>query len=164
MLSSDLRWNDIGFFGQGITAASREWRTAARMIGDEYSLGPRGPWILGLIASGRAELPSDLSNFFKCSKGLITAEVTKLTDAGLVLRRTSGEDARRVELSLTPIGENAVYRLANLLIELLQDRLRNYSREELLLCARMMCDFGAAGHWQPLTGGDPPVSSQSESA
>lgn len=164
MLSSDLRWNDLGFFGQGITAAARQWRAAARKIGDEYSLGPRGPWILGLIASGRAQLPSDLSNFFKCSKGLITAELAKLTDAGLVIRQTSGEDGRRVELSLTPIGENAVYRLANLLIELMQDRMANYSREELLLCARMLCDFGETGYWQGSRTPDSTAVAQSDTS
>src|SRR4051794_40566389 len=79
----NLSWEDIGFFGNAIAIASRQWRTAAKQVRDEYSLGPHGPWIIGLIASNQVVYPSDLTKILRCGRSLISAELNKLNEAGL---------------------------------------------------------------------------------
>lgn len=139
-----LNWDEIGFLCEGMSFASRPMHEATRNITEEFSLGPRGAWILVLIANGHI-YPLDITNVFKIGRSLISAELARLTEAGLITSVKSPHDRRRTALALTPIGEDARRRAKEQLAALVLDRLKDYSRDELLLCARMLRDWRANG-------------------
>jgi DNA-binding MarR family transcriptional regulator len=135
-----LSWEEIGFLSQGLALSSRALRDVTRDISDEYLLGPRGAWIVHLISSGGV-FPSDLTEAFHCGRSLITAELNRLTDAGLITYQKSSSDGRRVELTLTPLGRTVERRVKEGLSRFILQRLSAYTREEVLLCARLLRDF-----------------------
>ena len=135
-----LTWEEIGFLCQGMSLASRPMGLAVKAISDEYSLGPRGPWITVLIATGQV-YPLDLAKLFRVGRSLITAELTRLAAAGLVEFEQNAQDGRRTELKLTRLGNTVQRRVKDELSKLMLRRLAAYTREELLLCARMLHDF-----------------------
>ena len=137
----NLSWEDIGFFGNAIAIASRQWRIAAKQVREEYALGPHGPWIIGLIASNHVIYPSDLTKVLRCGRSLISAELNKLSEAGLINCRKSEEDGRQIELSVTPLGAEMNKRVAEGLTNMLEERLVHYTREDILYCARLLRDL-----------------------
>jgi DNA-binding MarR family transcriptional regulator len=135
-----LSWEEIGFLCHGMSLASRPMDLAVKDISDEYSLGPRGPWITILIATGQI-YPLDLAKLFRVGRSLITAELTRLAAARLVEFAQNAQDGRRTELKLTRLGNTVQRRVRDELSKLMLRRLAAYTREELLLCARMLHDF-----------------------
>lgn len=140
----ELSWDDIGFLGNAIALASRQWRAAVKRVRDEYALGPHGPWIIGLIARNHVVYPSDLTRVLRCGRSLISAELNKLSEAGLINCKKSEEDGRQIELTVTPLGMAANERVAESLTTMLHDRLGDYSREEILYCARILRDLAGS--------------------
>jgi DNA-binding MarR family transcriptional regulator len=138
-----LTWDEVGFFLNAVTAAPRQWRAATMAIRDEFALKPRGPWILGLIHAGRVVFPSDLAKIFACSPGLITGELNRLIDAGLVATRKHEPDGRQLELTVTPLGETVSKRIGKALVAMVQDRLVGYTKDEVMFAARLLRDFAA---------------------
>jgi hypothetical protein len=72
---------------------------------------------------------------------IITAELTKLAESGLIEQVKHEADGRRITLSLTPDGLKVYKRLGEDLSSFLAKRLAGYSRGEILLCARLLTDF-----------------------
>jgi DNA-binding MarR family transcriptional regulator len=138
----DLSWEEIGFICEGLVVAGRPLRAATRDIIAEYSLGPRGAWIVFMISIGEVVYPLDLTKFFQIGRSLITAELTRLSDAGLIAYRRSASDGRRVELTLTPLGETIQRRVKAQLTKLVTRQLAPYTREQALLFGRMLHDAG----------------------
>jgi DNA-binding MarR family transcriptional regulator len=85
--------------------------------------------------------PSELTRILRCGRSLISAELNKLSDAGLINCRKSDEDGRQIELTVTPLGVAANEQVAESLASLLEERLGHYSREEILYCARILRDL-----------------------
>ena len=139
-----LSWDEIGFLCEGMSFASRPMYEATRNITEEFSLGPRGAWILGLIDNGHI-YPLDITNVFRIGRSLISAELARLTEAGLITSAKNPEDRRRTALTLTPLGRDARRRAKEQLAALVLGRLKDYSREEMMLCARMLHDWRANG-------------------
>lgn len=135
-----LSWEEIGFLCEGLSLASRPMGLAVQDITDEYSLGPRGAWITILIATGRI-YPLDLAEQFRVGRSLITAELVRLADAGLIEYAQNAQDGRRLELKLTSVGNTVQRRVKDELSKLVLRRFAAYTREEALLCARMLRDF-----------------------
>ena len=135
-----LTWEEIGFLCEGMSLASRPMGLAVKDINDEYSLGPRGAWMTVLIATGQT-YPLDLARLFRVGRSLITAELTRLARAGLIEFEQDARDGRRTELKLTAAGNTVQRRVKDELSKLMLRRLAGYTREELLLCARMLHDF-----------------------
>ena len=96
-----------------------------------------------LISIGEVVFPLDLTKMFQIGRSLITAELTRLSDAGLIAYRKNDGDGRRVELTLTPLGETVQRRVKANLAKLVSQRLTSYSREQALLFGRMLHDFGS---------------------
>jgi DNA-binding MarR family transcriptional regulator len=142
----DLTWEEIGFLGRALAVAPKQWRAGALMVRERYSLGPRGPWIIGLIASEDSCTPSDLTAVFQCGRSLITAELNRLADAGLIATRKSDEDGRQVRLSLTAEGQQVRQEVGEALVTLINERLAGYSREDVLFCARLLSDFARSAN------------------
>ena len=136
----NLTWDEIGLLCEGMSLASRPMDLAVKHINDEYSLAPRGAWITALIAAGRIH-PLDLADLFRVGRSLITAELTRLAEAGLIQFEEHAQDGRRTELKLTALGNKVMRRVRDELSKLMLQRLAAYTREEVLLCSRMLRDF-----------------------
>ena len=136
-----LNWEEIGLLCEGMAFASRPLGVATLQVTAQYALGPRGAWITVLISTG-VTYPLEIANVFNVGRSLITAELTRLTDAGLITA-TEGTDRRRTKLSLTPAGEAACKAVRKGLSKLVMTCFANYSREEVLLCTKMLHDFRA---------------------
>jgi DNA-binding MarR family transcriptional regulator len=141
--AAELSWEEIGFICDGLVIGPRPLRAATRSITAEYSLGPRGAWIAVLISIGEVVFPLDLTKFFQIGRSLITAELTRLSDAGLIAYRRSASDGRRIELTLTPLGQSVQRRVKAELTHLVTRQLAPYTREQALLFGRMLHDFGS---------------------
>jgi len=140
--AQELSWEEIGLICEGLVLAPRPQKAATRSITAEYSLGPRGAWIAVLISIGEVVFPLDLTKFFQIGRSLITAELTRLSDAGLIAYRRNASDGRRVELTLTPLGQTVQRRVKAELTKLVTRQLASYTREQALLFGRMLHDFG----------------------
>jgi DNA-binding MarR family transcriptional regulator len=140
----DLSWHQIGFLAEAVAVASRALLAAATEIREKYALGRRGPWIIGLIATDRLFTQSDIGKRYKCGRSTMCEEVDALVAAGLITTRKSEQDARQIVLSLTPLGEAANRRLGEAMTSLLKERLAGYSQYDVLFCARLLADIGAA--------------------
>jgi DNA-binding MarR family transcriptional regulator len=138
----ELSWEEIGFILEGLVIAPRPMRAATRSITEQYALGPRGAWICVLISIGEVVFPLDLTKFFQIGRSLITAELTRLSGAGLITYQRNDHDGRRVELTLTPLGETVQRKVKTKLANLVTRRLASYSHEQALLFGRMLHDFG----------------------
>jgi DNA-binding MarR family transcriptional regulator len=136
-----LSWDEIGLLCEGLSLSSRPMGVAIKDITEEFSLGPRGAWITVLIAAEQVFFPLDLAQVFQIGRSLITAELTRLTDAGLITYRQSAKDGRRAELKLSPLGDTVQRRVKQELSKLVLERLASYTREDILLCTRMLRDF-----------------------
>lgn len=123
----------------GLVFAQRPIVAAAREILDQYNLGPRGSFILSLVANGVC-YPRELASVLKIGRSLVTAELNRLIAAGLVIASPGQSDRRQSQLALTPVGEAAsgAFRLA--VFHLLQHNLRNYTSREIRLFAQMLKD------------------------
>jgi len=136
-----LSWEEIGLIAQGLTLASRPLKGATRSVTEEHGLGPRGAWILRLIETGQVVHPLDVTNFFHISRSVITEELAQLTQCRLIAYRKSKQDGRRVELTLTRLGEAASLRVQEELKKLIVERFSSYSQSEVLQFSRMLHSF-----------------------
>lgn len=108
--SGALDWEDLGYLIDGLAFAQAPLREATDTVTRKYNLGPRGAFILRLLANGLL-YPLDLANALCCGRSLITAELARLTDAGLVFARPGENDRRRSELRLTQLGQTETEKL-----------------------------------------------------
>jgi len=132
----------VSVFCQAVSASRHQLRNAVRGITNDYDLGPRGPWIIGIVGK-QPTSPHQLADFLAVGRSMITAELARLADAGLIEQARVESDARRSLISLTPLGMQVMERLARDVGAFLAQRLRGYSREEVMLCARMLTAFSS---------------------
>ena len=134
-----LDWADISQLSEGLAFASRALHGATGPVTATYDLGPRGAWILNLIDHGRT-FPRDLANSFRIGRSLITAELTRLTAAGLISTRPGAIDRRKTELALTPLGQQACQQIRDEMSAILSRNLAAYSHDDIRLLTRMLRD------------------------
>jgi DNA-binding MarR family transcriptional regulator len=151
--STALTDEEIAHFCSVLGVAPRQLATARDAVTSEFDLGPRGAWMLGMIEVG-IDSPSKLADALRIGRSLATTEINRLSDAGLIEARRGAGDGRRSELTLTPRGRKANDRLRRALAALIGERLGHYSRDELMLCARILLDLsGSARQFTDLPGG-----------
>lgn len=136
---ASLSWAELGPLLEGLAFAQRPLLAATRQVTRQYDLGPRGAFILSLISSGKI-YPLDLSDMLKAGRSLITAELGRLTEAGLVTASPGRHDRRRSELTLTKLGQEACQRVRDEMARIVRRNLAGYSAEEVMLFARMLLD------------------------
>ena len=85
--------------------------------------------------------PADLAKFFQCSPSLITGELDRVIDAGLVTTRKHEADGRQTELLLTPLGQEVSQSISATVLDIVQKPLSKYTKEEVLFCARLLRHF-----------------------
>ena len=132
-----LSWDELSPVLEGLAFAQRPLRAATRRVTRQYDLGPRGAFILSLISGGNI-YPLDLSDMLKAGRSLITAELTRLTEAGLVTATPGRHDRRRSELALTTLGHEACQQVRDEMARIVRRNLAGYSAEEFRLFSRML--------------------------
>lgn len=137
--TGDLTWAELAPVMEGLAFSQRPLRAATRGVTARYSLGPRGAFMLSLITNGIC-FPGDISLAMKIGRSLVTAELARLTDAGLVTARIGANDRRRSELALTPKGQAACDEVRAEMARIIRRNLTGYSRGEVELFARMLRD------------------------
>jgi DNA-binding MarR family transcriptional regulator len=135
-----LGWSEMGFLWEGVAFASRALRATTNSVTKTYDLGPRGAWILNLLSHDVA-YPLDLARLLCVGRSLITAELTRLTDAGLVTTKPGETDRRRTELTLTPAGTIACQTIRDEMAASVRHNLANYSAQEIKLLSHMLRDL-----------------------
>lgn len=134
-----LLWEEIGYVVEGLALAQRPIRAAASEVTSRYGLGPRGAFILSLIQGGLL-FPHELAEALKTGRSLITAELARLTDAGLIASRPGATDRRRTELSLTEEGARACEEVRSAMQRILLRNLSGYTPEQIRLFGHMLHD------------------------
>lgn len=134
-----LRWDDIGYVIEGLAFAQRPIRAAASEVTRRYGLGPRGAFILSLIQGG-VVFPHELAEALKTGRSLITAELARLSEAGLISSRPGATDRRRTELSLTAEGASACEEVRGAMLRILARNLSGYTPEQIRLFGHMLHD------------------------
>ena len=137
--SNNLGWDELGLVAEGLAYAQRPLKAATRQVARQYDLGPRGPWILSLISGGKC-YPLELSRALKAGRSLITAELVRLAEAGLVTASRGAIDRRRSELALTPLGQQACQRVRDEMARIVRRNLAGYSVAQVRLLIRMLRD------------------------
>lgn len=128
--TGDLDWIDISFICEGIAFAQRPLREGNEKTIKQYNLGPRGAFILNLLSNGLL-YPLELATALCCGRSLITAELARLTDAGLVTSRPGEVDRRRTELTLTSLGEEALNAIRAETSRIIRTNLGDYTPDEI---------------------------------
>jgi DNA-binding MarR family transcriptional regulator len=141
--SGPLVWHDIAFLVHGMAFASRPLHHATDRVTERYKLGPRGTWVLNLVAIGLNH-PHELAEMLQIGRSLVSAELARLTEAGLIVARQGRRDRRRSELALTAEGEKALEEVRGELARLVTDSLSHYTPEQLRLCGRILADMQSA--------------------
>ncbi len=148
-------WAELGLLLDGLSHASAALKAAAQGVIRQHDLGPRGAWILSMIASG-VKLPMDLATTFKTSRSLVTIELNRVIKAGLVEASPSLVDGRRTELALTSLGETACRNLRKETARIIRRNLAGYSDEQIQFLAQALRDVRRV---EPDDGSAPPASS-----
>ena len=135
--TADIGWEEIAFLAEGLAFGPRALHAATAGVTERYNLGPRGAWILNVISHGVA-YPLELSQVFCVGRSLITAELVRLTDAGLVDARPGQDDRRRTELTLTDLGKRASAEIRDELSAIVRRRLAGFGADEVRLTAEAL--------------------------
>src|SRR5205814_525045 len=88
--------------------------------------------------------PSKLADAFRIGRSLATTELNRLAESGLIESRRGEGDGRRSKLYLTERGREANDRLRHAIARFVTERLGHYSRDDLMLCARILRDFSGS--------------------
>lgn len=135
--AADIGWEEIAFLAEGLAFGPRALHAATGAVTERYNLGPRGAWILNVISHGVA-YPLELSQVFCVGRSLITAELARLTEAGLVAARPGKDDRRKTELTLTDLGKQASAEIRQELSAVVRRRLAGFDADEVRLGAEML--------------------------
>ncbi|MBW8753706.1 MAG: winged helix DNA-binding protein [Sphingomonadales bacterium] len=138
--AAPLAWPDIAFLVHGMAMASGPVQHATDSVTSRHDLGPRGTSIINLIAIG-IKHPHELAEIMQIGRSLVSAELARLTEAGLIVSRQGEQDRRRSELTLTPVGEAVLDEIRFALSRLVTESLGHYRPEELRLCSRILSDI-----------------------
>lgn len=136
-MSPGPEWDNLGKLIEGLAYAQRPIHAAVRGITKQLGLGPRGAFILNLLSQG-AEFPSELSSKLRTSRSLITADLTRLIDAGLIESSADAGDKRMTRLRLTAPGEAVCEEVRSEMSRIVSRNLAPFSADELHLFTQML--------------------------
>jgi len=100
--------------------------------------------ILLSLTHGVATTPFELSKLLAIDTGLMTRMLDKLEAKGLLSRSRSLDDRRVVNLILTEKGQQVAERIPDVAPKVLNQRLRNFSKEEFAEFRRLLAKFADA--------------------
>lgn len=132
-----LSEDEIGFIIEGLVYAGRPVMAAAEPLNRAHDLGPRGAFILSLVDRG-VHAPMELAVALQIGRSLVTAELARLTEAGLIAALQEKRDQRRRRLTLTASGQEALAALRGSLWGIVTEGLADYSPAEIRLFGEML--------------------------
>lgn len=135
-----LTWDDLGLLCHGLVFAARPIMAASKDVTERNSLGPRGAWLINLIDAG-VVYPHELSEVMGIGRSLMSAELARLTDAGLITSKPGATDKRRTELALTEKGLEEHKVIHAEIDRILRAGLANYTPDEVRMFTRMLRDM-----------------------
>ncbi|RQH10107.1 MarR family winged helix-turn-helix transcriptional regulator [Paraburkholderia dinghuensis] len=98
--------------------------------------------ILMSIQSGLADTPFELSKLLGIDTGLMTRTLDKLeAGKGLLERSRNADDRRVVNLTLTKKGEEVTALIPEIAPQVLNDRLRKFTKAEFVELCRLLGKF-----------------------
>ncbi|MGO4152027.1 MarR family winged helix-turn-helix transcriptional regulator [Cupriavidus sp. YAF13] len=100
--------------------------------------------ILLSLSRGTATTPFELSKLLVIDTGLMTRILDKLEHKGLLTRSRSVDDRRVVNLELTAKGHSVANQIPEIAPEVLNARLKNFSKSEFDELLRLLDKFSAA--------------------
>jgi DNA-binding MarR family transcriptional regulator len=134
-------WDTIGKLVEGLAYSSRPIHASVRDVTKKLGLGRRGPFILNLVSEG-AEFPNELATKFRTSRSLITADLNRLIDAGLLTSAPAETDKRRTRLQLTEAGRIVCGNIRREMARIVTRNLVAYSEDETRLFMEMLQAVG----------------------
>jgi DNA-binding MarR family transcriptional regulator len=97
--------------------------------------------ILMQLRSGAVLNPRSICAFFRHDSGALTRVIDQLVERGLIERRRSEQDRRKVNLYLTAAGRAICEQLVPLVVEKLNGVVGDFSRTELDELMRLLTKF-----------------------
>lgn len=137
---------EVAFLAEGLAFGQRALRAATAKVTERYNLGPRGAWILNVVSNG-VTYPLELASVFCVGRSLITAELVRLTEAGLIESRPGKDDRRKTELTLTPLGQQASQEVRAEFSEIVHRRLPGFDAAELRVAAEVLRALAREPEW-----------------
>ena len=129
--------DEVAFLAEGLAFGQRALQAATAPVTQRYDLGPRGAWILNVISHGIA-YPLELASVFCVGRSLITAELARLSDAGLIESRPGKDDRRKTELTLTDLGKQASDEVRREFSAIVHRRLAGFDAAEVRVAAEVL--------------------------
>lgn len=97
--------------------------------------------IMQSLMRGAANTPLEISRLLGIDTGLMTRMLDKLENKGLLQRQRSDEDRRVIHLILTPKGKAVGAQIPDIAPDVLNHRLRNFSKDEFNEFMRLLQKF-----------------------
>lgn len=97
--------------------------------------------MLTLIDRGAVH-PAQLAEIYEVGRSLITAEISRLIAAGLLVRDEFEQDKRRASLNLTVLGKQVSDESFAAYTQAVQSSLGHYSHKQRTLFLKMLEDLG----------------------
>jgi DNA-binding MarR family transcriptional regulator len=101
-------------------------------------LTPHQFWPLYHLARGSESHPAELARRLGITKPACTAAADQLVEAGLIVRRRSVTDRRRVVLALTPKGRRVLSAVWRRVDDRIEDATAGVSEEDVATAARVL--------------------------
>lgn len=126
----DEEWRQLGKLIEGLAYAQRPIFAAVRGITKRLGLGPRGAFLLNLVSEGLV-FPNELATKLGTSRSLITGDLGRLIDAGLLTATTGVKDKRTTHLQLTDSGRAACAEIRAEMARIVSRNLAAYAKADL---------------------------------
>ncbi|GJG94980.1 MarR family winged helix-turn-helix transcriptional regulator [Cupriavidus pauculus] len=97
--------------------------------------------IMQSLMRGAANTPLEISRLLGIDTGLMTRMLDKLENKGLLQRQRSDEDRRVIHLILTAKGKAVAAQIPDIAPDVLNHRLRNFSKDEFNEFMRLLQKF-----------------------
>lgn len=94
--------------------------------------------VLSCLRDGIAVNPKDICTQYRHDSGALTRVIDQLADRGLLERVRRDRDRRKVELQLTAAGRETIESLIPLVVDKLNEALREFSKAEIQELLRLL--------------------------
>lgn len=135
--SDDLQFDEYAAVAECLCTAPMLLRTATEGVTERYALGTRGTIVLGLISRG-IHYPAEISLVLDVGRSLISHEITRLMNAGLIERHIQQNDRRRSRLTLTEAGKCANRAVRGDMVQIVKASLSSFTNSDVRALARML--------------------------
>lgn len=137
----NAQWNELRSIIEGLVFAARPIRAAAQKVAQKHGISHQSAYILSLLQGGLI-YPVELASTLQVSRSLITKEITRLQEAGMITAEQDAKDKRRTILALTAVGESICGEVRAAMARDVQVKVGRYSAGQIKLFGEMLRDFG----------------------